>query len=125
MKVLKATVQLRVIAILYAILLTASFMSFLVANSHSHPFGEFYDSEESSFYARWAFTFFTFSFVLSFFIFPKPTWALHIFFKLMIYIVWFALVCGVNLFIYVYVGRASYIACSFLRCGLDWGVPLP
>ena len=122
---LKATVQLRVIAILYAILLTASFMSFLVANSHSHPFGEFYDSEESSFYARWAFTFFTFSFVLSFFIFPKPTWALHIFFKLMIYIVWFALVCGVNLFIYVYLGRASYIACSFLRCGLDWGVPLP
>ena len=125
MNVLKATVQLRVIAILYVILLTASFMFFLVANSHSHPFGEFYDSEESSFYARWAFTFFTFSFVLSFFIFPKPTWALHIFFKLMIYIVWFALVCGVNLFIYVYVGRASYIACSFLRCGLDWGVPLP
>ena len=125
MNVLKATVQLRVIAILYVILLTASFMFFLVANSHSHPFGEFYDSEESSFYARWAFAFFTFSFVLSFFIFPKPSWALHIFFKLMIYIVWFALVCGVNLFIYVYVGRASYIACSFLRCGLDWGVPLP
>jgi amino acid transporter len=123
--VLKANVQMRVIVILYAISLMASFMFFLVSDSHRHPFGGFYDSEESSFYARWAFAFFMFSFVLSFFIFPKPKWALNIYLKLMIYIVWFALVCGVNLFIYVYLGRASYIACSFLRCGLDWGVPLP
>lgn len=125
MNVLKATVQLRVITILYVILLMASFVLFVVADSHSHPFREFYDSEEASFYAQWMFAFFMFSFVLSFFIFPKPTWALNIFLKITIYIVWFALVCGVNLFIYVYIGRASYIACSFLRCGLDWGVPLP
>jgi hypothetical protein len=124
-KFLRATVEIKLSVILYVALVAASFVLFVVADSHSHPFGEFSDNEEASFYAQWMFAFFMFSFVLSFFIFPKPTWALNIFFKLIIYIVWFALVCGVNLFIYVYVGRASYIACSFLRCGLDWGVALP
>ena len=125
MKFLRATVKIKLSVILYVAVMAASFVLFVVAYSHSHPFGGFYDTDESSLFAKWAFAFFMFSFVLSFFIFPKPNWALNIYLKLLIYTLWFALICASNLFILKFVGRASYIACSFLRCGLDWGVPLP
>ncbi len=125
MKPLQTTVEIRLSIIFYAILVTASFAFFVIANSHRHPFMGFYMTEESSLYASWAYWLFASSFALSFFIVPKPRWALNIFFKLLVYISWFGIVCLANFFIYVAVMRASMKACSILRCGLDWGTSLP